>query len=316
MGKIWMPGGGGGADLDVITAGAGDVLAGKVIVDKDGNTLPGTMPNRGSGYQSPASGLNEKGLYYYIEPGYYSEGSNNPWVYRTKANVAATLGIEPWKMRGDVNICGVQGGIPLQGAEVGGDRAWATNMSNWAGTINLGVRNGHFLNGVNWIQRDIPNYQPWNIKKGVDIGGVVGTWEGYVPTPTDLYLRGNNIAGWIKGGKGGSSYVITFDAGQITYGVMAADGYLTTNSPINLTGYSGVAVEGYRPGNATTITIQLATGNGDYTHTNGGIARADTAVGDYSNFTAYCNVSTINAARYIHITSINSSFYVYRIWLY
>ena len=28
MGKIWMPGGGGGADLDVITANAGDVLAG------------------------------------------------------------------------------------------------------------------------------------------------------------------------------------------------------------------------------------------------------------------------------------------------
>ncbi len=29
-----MPGGGGGADLDVVTAGKPDVLAGKVIVDK------------------------------------------------------------------------------------------------------------------------------------------------------------------------------------------------------------------------------------------------------------------------------------------
>ena len=44
MGRIWMPGGGGGADLDVITAGAGDVLSGKVIVDQDGNPITGTIP--------------------------------------------------------------------------------------------------------------------------------------------------------------------------------------------------------------------------------------------------------------------------------
>lgn len=46
MSKIWIPGGGGGVDLDVVTAGAGDVLSGKVIVDKDGNPLAGTMPNK------------------------------------------------------------------------------------------------------------------------------------------------------------------------------------------------------------------------------------------------------------------------------
>lgn len=38
-----MPGGGGGIDLDVITAAAGDVLKGKVIVDKDGNPMTGTL---------------------------------------------------------------------------------------------------------------------------------------------------------------------------------------------------------------------------------------------------------------------------------
>lgn len=48
MGKIWMPGGGGGADLDLVTAGKPDVLAGKVIVDKDGEPLTGTMPDRGA----------------------------------------------------------------------------------------------------------------------------------------------------------------------------------------------------------------------------------------------------------------------------
>lgn len=48
MSKIWIPGGGGGADLDVVTAGTGDVLSGKVIVDKDGNPLTGTMPDNTS----------------------------------------------------------------------------------------------------------------------------------------------------------------------------------------------------------------------------------------------------------------------------
>lgn len=48
MGKILMPGGGGGADLDVITAGAEDVLAGKVIVDNNGEPLTGTMADQGN----------------------------------------------------------------------------------------------------------------------------------------------------------------------------------------------------------------------------------------------------------------------------
>ena len=43
-----MTGGGGGPDLDVITAAADDVLAGKVIVDKDGNPLTGTLSLTGN----------------------------------------------------------------------------------------------------------------------------------------------------------------------------------------------------------------------------------------------------------------------------
>ena len=67
MGKIYMTGGGGSADLDVVTAGAGDVLAGKVIVDKDGNPLTGTMANRGAVNQSLA--INGS---YTIPQGYHS----------------------------------------------------------------------------------------------------------------------------------------------------------------------------------------------------------------------------------------------------
>lgn len=61
MGKIWMPGGGGGIDLDVITAAAGDVLKGKVIVDKDGNPLTGTLKLTGNA--GPGDVLAGKGFY-------------------------------------------------------------------------------------------------------------------------------------------------------------------------------------------------------------------------------------------------------------
>ena len=48
MGTILMPGGGGGIDLDVVTALAGDVLSGKVIVGADGEPLTGTLALTGN----------------------------------------------------------------------------------------------------------------------------------------------------------------------------------------------------------------------------------------------------------------------------
>lgn len=48
MGTILMPGGGGGIDLDVVTAAAGDILSGKVIVGADGEPLTGTLALSGN----------------------------------------------------------------------------------------------------------------------------------------------------------------------------------------------------------------------------------------------------------------------------
>jgi hypothetical protein len=269
MGKIWMPGGGGGADLDVITAGAGDVLAGKVGVDKDGNPVTGTMPDCRKPTKIRYWRYNNNRFEVAVDYGLHgSSWADNYYEYLELGDI----GLEPWKFRSDTNICGVQGGIPMQGADVSGtDRVWATNMSNWAGTINLGVRNGHFLNGVNWIQQDIPNYQPWNIKKGVNIGGVVGTWEGYVPGATDLYYRGNNVAGWT-----GTQGSLFFEAGQITlksYSCRIAATFSTV-------GRNYINIEGYRDAlNSGTLTVSYLSGgtyedvgslmylpNGNYVH--------------------------------------------------
>lgn len=49
MSRIWIPGSiGGSADLDLITAAAGDVLKNAVIIDKDGNPLIGTLELTGN----------------------------------------------------------------------------------------------------------------------------------------------------------------------------------------------------------------------------------------------------------------------------
>lgn len=55
MGKILIPGGGGGADLDVITATAADVRKNKVIVDREGEPLAGTMKEMAGGTYTPGT---------------------------------------------------------------------------------------------------------------------------------------------------------------------------------------------------------------------------------------------------------------------
>lgn len=169
--------GGGGADLDVITTTQHDILAGKVGVDKEGNPITGNMPDCRKITKIRYWRYNNNRLEVAVDYGLHgSSWADNYYEYLEFGDI----GIEPWKFRSDTNICGVQGGIPIQNPDVSGtDRVRATGMSNWAGTINLQVRNWHLLNGVNWIQQDIPNYQPWNIKQGVNIGGVVGTFPDY-----------------------------------------------------------------------------------------------------------------------------------------
>lgn len=141
------PGGGSGVDSDNATASAADILSGKTagIAGAD-EPVAGTMPNNGA--WRGAAAMNSSVA---IPRGYHSGAG------------------------------GVSGpSIPYQNAEVDGDRAYATNISCGPGQINLGVRNGHYLNGVNWIKGSFPTLTAANIKKGVNIGGVVGTWEGYV----------------------------------------------------------------------------------------------------------------------------------------
>lgn len=192
-------GGGGGIGSDEVSTIKDNVLSGKTYVGADTNDEigTGTMANNGAtGNQSLNAGNS-----FLVKKGYHAQdfsvdaislGNQTPG---TADNGSILSGRNAW-VNGNI----VSGSIPWQNADVSGsDRAWATNISCWDGVACLGVRNKHYLNGVNWIQGNIPNFYASNIKKGVNIGGLVGTFQGYVPTATDLYSYGNNIAGWYDG---------------------------------------------------------------------------------------------------------------------
>lgn len=55
MGDVLTMPGGGGADLDAVTARAPDVLPGKVIVGADGEPITGTMPTQGGSTITPGT---------------------------------------------------------------------------------------------------------------------------------------------------------------------------------------------------------------------------------------------------------------------
>lgn len=145
MSKIWIPGGGGGVDLDVTTAQAGDILAGKVIVGPDGEPLTGTMPNRGAVSQVlPINGN------YTIPAGYHN------------------------------GLGKVTQNIPVQG----GSTITPETITKTA------VAAGRYVSGNVNVAGD-PNLIASNIRDGVTIFGVTGTFEGLVTSPYYLWRRGS-----------------------------------------------------------------------------------------------------------------------------
>lgn len=232
-------GGGGGIGSDEVSATKDNVLSGKTYVGADTSDEIGTGTMADNGVTGNKS-INAGGSFL-VKKGYHAQDFSvgaNSLGSQTPGNASAGYmlsGQTAW-----VNGNKITGTIPYQNAEVAGtDQIWATNYANGGdGNYFLGIRNGHYLNGVNWVRGYNANFVAANIKKGVNVAGVVGTFEGYVPTATDLYLRGNNIRGWTCG-------AASFDTGQITLlPVTGRTHYLYVNN-LNLTGYSWLNVQGY-----------------------------------------------------------------------
>ena len=175
---IWLPGGG-GADLDAVTASAGDVLAGKVIVGPDGEPLTGTLALSGN-----------------ASDGQVLSGQT---YYDTDAKTKRT-GTMP--NRGTVNqSLAINGSYTIPaGYHNGNGKVTQSVKTKGAQTFTPGRSNqvigaNQWLSGAQTIMGD-PNLKPENIKKGVTIFGNKGTHEGFVPSTYDIYNRGSWGSGY------------------------------------------------------------------------------------------------------------------------
>lgn len=330
MSRIWMPGGGGGgADLDLVTAQAGDLLAGKVIIGPSGEPLTGTLALTGTAADSQVL----DGKTYYntdaktLRTGKMPErgaqkaslncgqsctildGHHNGAGTVTANSLASQTGVQNGKSAAGaahilsgygawVNGAWVNGGMANQGAKTAalncggsyaipagwhngqgkvtanslasqtdanaaagdiltGKTAWVKgskvtgSMATQAGgtykstTANQTIScSGKKMTGNVVIQGDA-NLVAANIKKGVTILGVTGTWEGYVAAPTDLYYNGANPAGFANNGTLVSGGVCRFDNTYITIdsGTTSANAVnIKANKSYNFAGYSNLVI--------------------------------------------------------------------------
>lgn len=223
MGRIWIPGGGGGNDLDVITAAAGDIREGKVIVDKDGEPLTGTLVDNGSW---SSSGL-VAGASVTIPAGIHDgtgKVTAKSLADQTPGNLAAEKMLSG--VYGYSNGAKVTGNIASMGAQT-------VTPGNAAKTVSC---SGKYMTG-NVTVSAVANLTAANIKKGVTVGGVTGTWEGYVATATDLYYKGTNPAGI-------TSSSATFGATNITLSTGTHNIDLAINKTYAVSGYTRLNIQG------------------------------------------------------------------------
>ena len=137
--------------------------------------------------------------------------------------------------------------------------------------------------------------------------GLIGTFEGYVPTATDLYLRGNNIAGFT------SSYV-EFDAGQITCNrPINKSPQLSTTKNISFVGYNYINFELNISSAWGSARIAILKNNSSSSLDNEYITAS--FPNQTGNMTKSLNLSALQINSILYIRLYDFSGAIYRIWL-
>lgn len=240
---------GGGTGSDECTATKANVLSGCTAVTKDSDdeAVAGTMANNGA--WTSRIGVNGKVI---IPTGYHNGSGYVDQAITNRGAVNASLPIN-----GTYTI--------PEGYHSGAGKVTQNIATMGAQTVTPGNSqkvvscSGKYMTGDVTVPA-VTNLTAANIKKGVNVGGVVGTWEGYVAAATDLYYNGVNNAGFTKEAYGNEQ----FDSNQITISTSGAASFaLSTSKMYNLTGYSRLIIEGYfaNTKGATAYSCILYTGD-------------------------------------------------------
>lgn len=239
MGRIWLPGGGGGgASSDDCTLMRAAVPAGMkaVTADSDDEAMEGTLnPDTTLAASQALSGQT------YLK-----------WNPQTKLFERHTGSMAN---RGAVNqSLAINGSYTIPaGFHNGSGKVTQSVKTKGAqtytpGTTNQTIAAGQYLTGAQTIKGD-PNLRPENIKKGVSIMGNIGTWEGYVSSPLNLFNAGT----W---GGGQSGYTVMEGPGtypgnkvSITGGTIRLDtnggesALLRLNNVVDITNYKYLKID-------------------------------------------------------------------------
>lgn len=198
-----------------------------------------------------------------------------------------------------VNGSQVSGGIPSYGGQTVAPQTYAQTLSI-AGHYNTG----------NVVINPFPLPPASYIKKGVNWYGVVGTANGWVAEPTDLYLYGNNPYRWA--GAGGA----VADSGQLTNNVSTSNTiYVYTQLQVNLSGFSRINIFFYAlTGNTNGGTAAITRGANSGSKGTNIKAITSQTWPIYTNNTTSIDISSYNITDTIGIF-ISAKYHIYRIWL-
>ena len=121
---------------------------------------------------------------------YYHRDDGNPHV-EVNASVLGTAGaysVLQWQTASSQQGIKFEGSIPRWIATHGdvilanpshSGQGFAYDLPNVGRCIVVGIKNGAFIQGANYVALPSPNFQPWNIRKNVNMNGMIGTMEDY-----------------------------------------------------------------------------------------------------------------------------------------
>lgn len=250
MARFYPTGGTGGANVSVVTALAEDVAKGKVIVGPDGKPITGTLELTGTAADSQvlagqtyyntdlktkrtgamtnrgawnSSGL-AAGAAVTIPAGYHNGGG------RVTAKDLAS------QTSGDATAAQIWTGKKawVNGKQITGTLATQGGSTTTPGTAAKTIVTPNKIVTGNIVVAGDGNLVAANIKKNVTIFGVKGTCEGWFPTATDLYLRGQNF--WFDTSY---TYSFSFEAGELYVSpVLSGGGKLHFKSAFDFSPYN------------------------------------------------------------------------------